>query len=215
MNIEAAVKFINDKYENNTTEMALEIGGYVFENFYESDPEAVSSKDPKKKTSFNKMCKHPEMGMERSQLNRMVNAFIQEGNLKEGGVDCDKLKYSHRVELLKIKDGEAKIVMAKKCIDESLSIRELRDEMSKTTGDKEGCDGCPLKITSQTMVRFEASEKAIAKIDQLIAEADVKDLVTVTRNKLHEKATALQKHMEETSANLVKLIGEIDAITKK
>jgi hypothetical protein len=214
--IEVAVKFINEKYENSTTEMALTIGEYVFKNMYDSDPEAVASKDPKKKVTFNQLCKHHELGIERSQLSRMVNTHIQEETLIENKVDLGKLTYSHRVELLKIKDTTAKIEMAKRCSDETLSIRSLRDEIAKLKSQHDtSTSSGPVKITSKTMERFEASEAAIEKIDELIAEADVKDLMTVTRNNLYKKAMSLQEHMAKTAANLTKLIADIDAVVEK
>ena len=213
--VEEAVQFINDKYENSTLDTALEIGNHIFVNFFDSDTAAVASKDPKKKVSFNKLCDHPDLGLEKSQLSRMVNVAIQEAILKKDNVDCKALTYSHRVELLKIKDETAKLDMAKKCINVPLSIRALRDEMNKAKIVKDGDEVKALKITSQTMVRFEASEKSIDKIDELIADVDVKDLVTVTRNNLFKKATSLQSHMTETAANLAKLIEDIDTFDKE
>lgn len=207
------VKSINEIYEGGTTEMALKIGKLVFENYFDSDPEAVASKDPKKKTSFNKLCEHEDLGLERSQLSRMVNVHIQEEILKKEKVKFDKLTYSHRVELLKIKGEKEKIEMAKKCVEESLSIRALRKEISPSTSKKAA--KVDLKINSKTLSWFSTSEAAIMKIDALIEEPDIKNIKNGTRKKLHENATSLLEHLKNTTDKLTKLIEELDDVPKK
>ncbi len=55
--IDHAVRFINEKYNENAYKMAIEIGAYVLKNFFDDDIALAASKNPKKPASFRALCR--------------------------------------------------------------------------------------------------------------------------------------------------------------
>ncbi len=129
-----AVNHINTIIGDNLVNTAIQIGNYVLEKFYGNNIEDAKSRSPVKQNSFRKLQNHPDLKIHYKTLNQMVNVAIQENLLlKELGEDQVKmLTYSHKIELLPLKD-EIKIEYAKKCIEEHLSINGLRKAISSKT----------------------------------------------------------------------------------
>jgi len=126
-----AVKHINSIIGDNLINAAIQIGKYVLEKFYDNNIEDAKSRSPVKQNSFRKLQNHPDLKIHYKTLNQMVNVAIQEKLLIEklGDKQVGLLTYSHRIELLSLKDDN-KIEYAKKCIEEHLSINGLRNAIS-------------------------------------------------------------------------------------
>ena len=106
--IDEAVQYINEKIGNRYYETAIDVGNYVLKTFFNDDINEVKSKNPKKLLSFNKLCARPDLELHPKHLNQMVLVAAQEKLLIEklGADKVNKLGYSLKVELLKIRDDK-------------------------------------------------------------------------------------------------------------
>jgi hypothetical protein len=129
--VEAAVNKINELVGNSLLDMSLAVGRYVLEAFFDNDIAEARSRSPKKQHSYRKLQNHPGLKIHFKTLSLMVNVAIQETILLETikPEKLDSLTYSHRVELL-VADDFNKLALANKCIDEQLTIKQIRKEIS-------------------------------------------------------------------------------------
>jgi hypothetical protein len=111
--------------------MSLAVGEYVLKMFFNNNITEARSRSPIKQHSYRKLQNHPGLKIHYKALSLMVNVAIQEKILLET-IKPEELKlltYSHRIELL-VADDTSKLALAQKCIDEQLTIKQIRLEIS-------------------------------------------------------------------------------------
>ncbi|RJP43861.1 MAG: hypothetical protein C4548_06475, partial [Desulfobacteraceae bacterium] len=123
--IDDTIAFIHRTVSEKALEAALLIGDYILTRYFNNDMEAAFSKDPHKSTSFNALCNHPDLRISRYKLVDMVKVAAQERFLRRLDDDFTGLHYSHRLKLTALPNNEIKIDMAKECVDENLTTRQL------------------------------------------------------------------------------------------
>lgn len=131
--IKKHVDEINDMVGESLYETYIKVGKYVLKEFFINDIQVAMSKNPYKTASYRKLQEHPDLKIHYNMLNNMVRVAAQEDLLTKalGKKDTKLLSYSHHVELLKF-DDETKITIARKCIDDKLSIRGMRKQVKGT-----------------------------------------------------------------------------------
>lgn len=75
--------------------------------------------------SFKALCHHLDLRISRYKLVDMVKVAAQERFLRLLDDDFTGLHYSHRLKLTALPNNEIKIDMAKECVDENLTTRQL------------------------------------------------------------------------------------------
>ncbi len=152
--IDEAVNEINNIVGKNLLQTALEIGEYVLKKFFEDDIEKAKSHAPNKDVSFRKLEKRNDMVIRFSKLCLTVNLAIQERELRKQlenqpkPIQIENLHYSHRVELLKVKDEAKKVELVEKCVENDYTVETLRNVI-KSIGKrkpKDTADPLVLKI---------------------------------------------------------------------
>ena len=88
--VESSVKFINEKIVETVLQGSIEIGDYVLKHFFNDDIELASSPDPYKAASYSALCCHPDLGVSRPTLSKMVRVAAQERFLIASNLDVDK-----------------------------------------------------------------------------------------------------------------------------
>ena len=128
INIDEAVNRINELIGNRYYETSIEVGNYVLKTFFKDDIKEVKSKSPNKLLSFNKLCARPDLQVHPKHLNQMVLVAAQERLLidKLGADKANKLGYSLKVELLKIRDDKMRTKIAQKWIANPKTISEAK-----------------------------------------------------------------------------------------
>ena len=104
----------------------------MLKTFFNDDIKEVKSKNPNKLMSFNKLCARPDLQVHPKHLNQMVLVAAQERLLigKLGADKVDKLGYSLKVELLKIRDDKMRTKIAQKWISNPKTILEAKKEIA-------------------------------------------------------------------------------------
>ena len=95
--IEDAVGWINQKVTNNVHGTYLEIGNYLFENFFGGDLEQVKSFNPYKESSFKKLSERDDLFLSKTNLHNAVRVAVQEKLLLPTIQTSERLTYSHRI----------------------------------------------------------------------------------------------------------------------
>ncbi len=130
--IDATVVEINRLVGDNLLKTATDVGSYILKHFYGDKIEEAMSKNPHKHNSYRKLQDRLDLKIHYKTLNQMVNITIQErflvGELTEEKVKL--LSYSQRVELLP-RNQNTKLTLAQKCIEENLTIKQMRAAISK------------------------------------------------------------------------------------
>ncbi len=130
--INEIVAHINRLAETSYYKTAVDIGEYILKNCFNNDPGFARSRNPNKAVSFNKLESHEDLKIKPRQLNQFLNIAVQERFLVLNFTEEELqfLGYSHRVELLPIKDPNKTVHYARMCIDNKWKVRQLRDKIS-------------------------------------------------------------------------------------
>jgi hypothetical protein len=132
--VEEAVTFIRTTLDETLRKGVSEVGAYVLDKFFGGDAEQAKSKDPYKNASFRSLaerCGTVELPISKSTLHRMVAVTIMTRLLPEGGKAFKQLPASHQGVLLPLSDPTKVEKLAERAVDKELSVRDLRNEVSK------------------------------------------------------------------------------------
>ncbi len=131
--INKIVEHINGLAETSYYKTAVDIGDYILVKCFKDNPDFARSRNPNKAVSFNKLENHENLKIKPKQLSQFLNIAVQERFLVLNFTEEElkSLGYSHRVELLPIKDPKTTVHYTRKCIDDKWTVRQLRDEISQ------------------------------------------------------------------------------------
>jgi hypothetical protein len=129
--VNKAVKFINDSVQKTIYKGTFEIGNYILKNFYDDDIALAKSKNPKKNTSYKKLCDREDLQVSPMMLSTMVRVASQEKFLKGKKLDLDKLTYTHKAALTRMENNGSKVGLVRKCIQEGWSTRVLTKKIGE------------------------------------------------------------------------------------
>ncbi len=214
--IDKSVAFINEKANETLYKGSLEIGRYILKYFFHNDIRLASSKNPKKPNSFKALCSHRDLAVPYSTLTVMVRVAAQEAFLESNHIDTDKLTYTHKANLIGLRNNEKKISLARRCIDEGLSTRRLM-ELVKLSRRK--------LLAQQKATQEETALKNILKIEQLMSRSEKSELITdinkirsmhsKTREELGRKAKELLERMAQNTRDCKQLLKNIEKVKKE
>ena len=159
--ISKAVKEINDMVAKDVLSTAIKVGNHVIKTFFNNDIQEAMSKDPQKAVSYRDLQRNKELNISFNHLSLMVRIAAQEKLFPEK-LEEKKLKllsYSHRVELLQVDEENKKIALAKKCVDDKLSVRDLRDEIRGKASRNRSTDVIPFNDTLTDILNLYSEEK--------------------------------------------------------
>lgn len=129
--IDEAVEWINNKIRSNVHGTYLDIGNYIFENFFGGDLEQVKSFNPHKESSFRKLVEREELIIKKTNLYNAVQVAIQEKLLSPTVQLTEQLSFTHQVALLPLKTVEKKVELASKAIKEKLTVEALKEKVKE------------------------------------------------------------------------------------
>ena len=214
--IEQSVTFINEKANETLYKGSIDIGEYILTNFFDNDIELASSRNPRKANSYKALCEHKELAVPYSTLTIMVRVAAQERYFHENNINTNKLSYTHKADLIRLKNTSKKIEIVKECTEKSLSTRQLNKLVNNTRK----------KIVDQKKNDQEESAfQNIFKIESLLNRSIKSELVTdvkklknmrpKTRQDLRHKAAKLLQQMTQTTKECKKLLKNLDKIEKE
>ena len=195
--IDKSIKFINEKANETVYKGWKEIGEYILKTFFGDSIDQASSKNPKKSKSYHKLCESPELAIPPGTLSIMVRVAAQERLFKEKKIATEALSYTHKAELIKLKnDNPVKVKLINQCIKKSLSTRELA-ELVKKERKKLGKEYAPTPLKY-----FSYVDRVVKNSDLPVAFDDVGKLEKMkpkTRNELKEKTKTLFEELKKLS----------------
>ena len=211
--IDKSIKFINEKVNETLYRGSIEIGEYILEKFFNSSIDQSSSKNPNKPKSYRKLCKSPELALHPGTLSVMVRVADQENFFKNEKIDTEALSYTHKAELVKLKnDNTVKMELIKACIEKSLSSRKLAD-LIKEEREKLRKEYPP------TRTKYFAYVDRVAKNSDIPVAFDnakeLEKLAPETRNVLKEKTKTLSEELKKLTKQCNSLLKTIDKVEKK
>jgi len=123
---------------------------------------------------------------------------------------------THKASLIRLENNDRKLDIAKKCIDEGLSTRQLNGVIKRTRK----------RISDDRREdQEETAFRNIMKIEQLIGRSEKSELVTdidkirsmrtKTREDLKQKTEALLEIMSQTSRDCKKLIKNLGKVERE
>jgi hypothetical protein len=214
--IEESVRYINDKANETIYKGSLEIGNFILRHFFNDDIKLASSKNPRKPNSYKALCRHKDLSVPYSTLTVMVRVAAQERFLKLHDIDTERLGYTHKANLIRLRNSEKKLGLARRCIDEGLSTRKLTELVKTSRQDT---------LAHRKMEQEETALKNIMKIEQLLNRSEKSELVTDidkirsmhagTREELRKKANELLDRMAMNTRDCKTLLKNIRKIEKE
>ena len=208
--VDKSIKFINEKANETLYKGSIEIGEYLLKNYYDDSIEEVSSRNPKKPKSYRMLCSSSELVVPAGTLSVMVRVAGQERWFKNDGINTKGLSYTHKAELIKLKnDNPVKKSLINKCIKESLSTRELSELVVK---ERKGL----VKDWKPTPVKyFTYVDRVLKNSDLPGAFIDSDRLLKMkpeVRHGLREKTEALSEELNNMQKKCKTLLKKIDKV---
>ncbi len=219
--IEKAVEFINEKANETVYKGSIEIGQFILEKFYDNDINAATSRSPQKQASYKKLCERQDLAVHPTSLAKMVRVASQEWYFIENKIDVSGLSYTHMAELVKLKNGKAKIDIVKKCKKANWTTRQLEKEIRIIAKEI----SIPTKYPPTIAIK-----QAVAKIESFSGDAILKKIPEVeslkkmrpsTRkmimtniSKIMDESKAGKNQLDEILAKCSTLIEKIDEFGK-
>ena len=208
--IQKSVEFINETITKTLYKGSIEIGDYILKHFYNDDIKLACSRSPKKPKSYQDLCKRDDLGIDPSQLSRMVRVASQERYFQQNNANVEGLSYSHRVELVRLDNNEEKLKHLEKCIQEKMPVRAFREYINNIIpiASKEPT---PLKLISNV-------EKLInnASIEKLASQTEkLEGMTPKIRAKIRQRADDLLKKMDDITKECSSLMQTLDDIEKR
>jgi len=200
--IDEAVAFINETANKTIYKGSIEIGEYILENFFGGDLKIASSKNPKKVSSFNKLCEREDLTVHPNRLGLMVRVASQERFLVEKKVNTEGLSYTHKATLVKLDNNKKKTNTIEKCIEKKWSTRELDDEIKRLI------QGLPAS-TNLSIIR--TTKRYITKVDDVLKAVEDSSL-DISDDELSKMSDKKRKDLENY---LKELKTKIDDTVKK
>lgn len=204
-----SVQFINSTIQETLYKGAITIGRYLFEKYFDNDPELASSRNPKKASSFQRLCEHPGLKVDPTTLSRMVRVAVQENYLEANDINLGQIGYTHRLSLLRITDEQKKIAFAQKCIEQSLSTRQFNELIDKELEGEPDDQNEALRNPVKFVARVDKFLEDSRKIATLKSGITLNKLRPSTREKLKKEAESLVAHMQEITRECNELIQAI------
>jgi len=200
--INEAVAFINETANKTLYKGSIEIGEYVLKHFFEGDIKCASSKNPKKLSSFNKLCERDDLTVHPNRLGLMVRVAAQEQYLTSEKVNTGELSYTHKAALVKLDNTEEKINTIEQCINEKWSTRKLDDAIKRLSQEL-------LSATSSSIIN--TTKKCLAKVDDVLKVVEDSNL-DMDNEELSKMSS---KRREDLGNYLKELKAKIEATVKK
>jgi hypothetical protein len=204
--IKDTISFINHTISQKALEAALLIGDHILTRYFDNDIEAAFSKDSDKPISFNVLCNHPDLRISRYKLVNMVKVAAQERFLQTLEYDFSPLHYSHRLKLTALPNDEGKIDMARECVAENLTTRQLGyrirqrvSEMEQTEGEGENPEPDPIgNAVNAFVAAVDHLTSQAAALHPEPLEAHMQRLSPETKGLIEYRVMALSDTLDET-----------------
>jgi hypothetical protein len=135
IDINVVVRGINERMAR-VDKGSIETGEFVLDRVFKGNLSDVLSRNPCKDKSLKQIAKHPKLLVDRRVLASCVKAAFLRRSLMAAKVDCQKLRYSHFVALLKVTDEKKRRDLAAKANRGDWSVRQLIEKINakKQTG---------------------------------------------------------------------------------
>jgi hypothetical protein len=207
-----SVAFINQTYTKAAHKASQAIAKHVIKYFFNNDINLARSRNPKKGTSYRALCEHPDLMISPATLSNMVAVEVQEGFLSQQGVEADKLSYSHQVKLIRLPDGRDKLRLAKKIIDQGLSVRDL-DVLVQETKKK---IGHPRRLIPDLRGKYRDNPFLLLgnqeRMDFVLDLDKLRKLPPQARQRFKEEVQATRKTLERSISEVDSIIKNIDEL---
>jgi len=116
------------------------IGLYLLESELAGDFAKALKKDPYKDTSLTELARHKDIPFTRQRLAECLRAAAVGREMETMGEKYDSVDFYKRVELSRVRNQEARLKLARRVLDEHLTVRMVRDEVRKLSGRKTSAD---------------------------------------------------------------------------
>jgi hypothetical protein len=186
---------------------AREVGEYILDRFFRSDPTLAKSKNPHKNASFRLLaekCGTPELPISKTWLNNAVGVALMTRQLPATATAFKELPPSYQETLLPLRDPTKVEKLAKLALSRELSFRELRqtvaEERSKLPkGKSRGRPASPIviKVLRQSLKSF-----VLAGGKRSFTKADVEELDEQQREDALEAAETLLDKLKDLVSKL-------------
>lgn len=168
--VDAAAEHIRQLDRTYYQRYGLEVGKYLFETFYNGDPEAVRSHDPRKQASLRSLAAHPalaETGLSLSTLANFLGVHVQLCLVRpELAAVVAELSLSKQIALLTVSGEEAKTLLAHSARQPGVSVRDLKEKIlaaKDTDRSTTGKHKPGPKAVVATIRHLRAAERALEK----------------------------------------------------
>jgi hypothetical protein len=221
--LDAAVDFINETANETIYNGSLKIGEYILEHIFDNDLKLATSRNPKKKDSFNKLCEREDLTVPPSRLSLMVRVASQERFFVEKKVDVGSLTYTHKASLVKLDDNTKKLNLIKKCFEEEMTTRKLEEEIKKMMDEIASPKSPSLIQTTQKYMKRVDTILETVDDDSLDIDEDELSKMTVKRldsleshvNDLKAKVKKAAERTESLTSGCDTLLEKLDAVKKE
>lgn len=166
--IDEAIRFLHGQKELMESELTLrakEIGDYLIHHFFQDDLEQISSQNPLKNMSFRRLCERSDLPFSESALRRFLHVAV---NFRFLPLDKAKeLPPSHHSVLYQVADTEERSRIGCQAVDQSFSVRRLRQVVKGKGRRRPGGGRKPLtEFQKNWKLLVQAAENLAQKVEK-------------------------------------------------
>jgi hypothetical protein len=184
IDIQAVVRGINDrmaKVDNGS----IETGEYILDKVFQGSLNDALSRNPYKDKSMKQICNSPKLLVDRRVLGSCVKAAFLRRSLMAAKVDCQKLRYSHFVALLKVIDEKKRRDLAVKANRGSWSVRQLTEKVDATKQSNNTVEKAKVLVKKVgdplALLKDEATKKLLEDPEELKLQLDSADRLLIAK----------------------------------
>ena len=210
--VQKAVHFINEKANETLYKGSEEIGAYLLTTFFDNDIEFASSRNPYKSASYTALCQRQDLLVRAGTLSVAVRVAAQEQFFREKGFDSQGLSYTHKAELVKLPNTEAKLSLAEETLESAYTTRALAEQVKKIREEIGGTERqSPIQIDKylDDPARLFENER---RNEFLTNPDNLKKMKVHTRQRLLEKSLAMVDKTWEWTKRYQALVKQLEKI---
>lgn len=117
-----------------------DIGLHLLDWEFGGNFENALKKDPYKDTSLTELARHKDIPFTRQRLAECLRAAAVGREMEAMGEKYDSVDFYKRVELSRVRNQEVRLKLARRVLDEHLTVKMVRDEVRKLSGRKTSAD---------------------------------------------------------------------------
>lgn len=125
---------INGIFREHVEAGMEQIGITVLNGIFQGNIKEASSRNPRKKDSYKRLCEHPQLTLDPRQLGATVRVAAFSLEMEQKGIFFKNLTFTHKLAIVRIHDEQLRISVALEADSQMYSVAETLERVHQISG---------------------------------------------------------------------------------